>query len=146
MDLLRFRPSLLHPMQRKLKRHLLVRPHAVKERYGSAERLEIYEMNGVFQSRKELGKRLLLDMRLAADRGLPLNLLIFRQLEAIGNIPQTRDTLSQQAEPLFCAASQVENTLLRQKAPTHIMQRTGVRIVTARSELNDWMLRLAERA
>jgi len=65
--------------------------------------------------------------------------LIFRQLEAIGNIPQTRDTLSQQAEPLFCAASQVENAVLRQKAPTHIVQWTGVRIVTVRPDLYIWM-------
>ena len=37
MDLLRLRPSLLHPVQRKLKRHLLVRPNGRIELRGAAK-------------------------------------------------------------------------------------------------------------
>jgi len=57
-------------MQRELKRHLLVRPDAIKQRDGRAERLEVEKEEGIGQGIEEAAHlRLVHERRSQFDRG-----------------------------------------------------------------------------
>jgi hypothetical protein len=81
-------PEAADGVQTELKRHLLVRTHPIEQRNRRAKRLEVQVTDRVYELSQKLGDRLLVDVRLAGDSGLPLNLLIGCQLEIVRNVPQ----------------------------------------------------------
>ena len=84
--MVRLQSWLANYVQRELKRHLLVRPHAVQQRDRGSEGLEVQEMEWVFQPVEEVGDRTPIDMRLAGDRDLALDRLVGRQVEFVRDV------------------------------------------------------------
>src|SRR5438552_3027559 len=94
-------------VQRKLERHLLIRPHAIEERDRSRYGLKIQEMNGIAEPiQKRLNARFV-KICLTGNRNLALNLLVSAQIEKVRNLCQTLNAFCQQAKPFFPATIKV---------------------------------------